>query len=181
MILLTVFLLCLKLFACLLIADFVSGVGHWIQDRYFHSSLNPVGRWIAVNNVQHHTRPRFLLTGSYWSRNAVPVSIGICLLTVLYGFYLLSPFVAVTVLLATQSNEIHACAHRTDRENWVVVGWLQSAGILQSRRHHGHHHTSPYEANYCLITNLLNPILDKLNIWRGFEWVLLRVFRVPID
>ena len=37
---------------------------------------------------------------------------------------------------------------------------------------HGYHHTSPYNINYCVMTNYLNPILNKIKYWEFLEWII---------
>ena len=66
-------------------------------------------------------------------------------------------------------NELHAIAHRTDKENGKIVCWIQKIGLIQSRKMHGLHHTSPYEINYCVMTNYCNPILNFIGFWNKLE------------
>src|SRR5579871_3572367 len=42
--------------------------------------------------------------------------------------------------------------------------------LLRFGQHH-HHHLSKKDAAYCVLTGLLNPILDGCRFWRALEWV----------
>jgi sterol desaturase/sphingolipid hydroxylase (fatty acid hydroxylase superfamily) len=166
---LTLLLVGLKLTFCLFLADLISGIGHWIEDRYFHSELNIVGPLLAIPNLMHHTNPRGFLKGSYWNRNGIPITIGLVLIPLFWAVSWLSIYSFLTIILLSQSNEIHACAHRSDKENTRLIKWFQKIGLLQSRRHHGYHHRAPYDCRYCILTDFLNPVLDRLLFWSVLE------------
>ncbi len=52
-----------------LIADFLSGFWHWIEDRYFDERWPIIGHYIAKPNTLHHAQPTAFLKQSYLSRN----------------------------------------------------------------------------------------------------------------
>jgi ubiquitin-conjugating enzyme E2 variant len=54
------------------------------------------------------------------------------------------------------------------------VNWFQKARILQTPRHHAQHHRGAKNTHYCVITNVLNPALDRIGFWRGLEWCIER-------
>src|SRR6185436_11725797 len=43
-----------------------------------------------------------------------------------------------------------------------------------------HHHTDPKSSHYCVLTNFLNPILDRLHLWNFFERAISRTFGVSL-
>src|SRR5690349_8766087 len=62
---------------CLLFCDFLSGLGHWLEDTY--GSLKApafLKRWIVLDNIQHHRLPGTILRGSWWECNRVLVVTG---------------------------------------------------------------------------------------------------------
>lgn len=149
------------LVTCWIAADFLSGVFHWLEDRYARESWPIIGKYIAAPNELHHRQPSAFLAGSYWKRNWTTLA------ATLPFFVLLFPGKWCLVLLfASQANEIHAWAHQRCG-GWVRV--FQSTGILQSSREHGLHHHSPYAVRYCVMSDWLNPILDELKFWRFLE------------
>jgi ubiquitin-conjugating enzyme E2 variant len=50
--------------------------------------------------------------------------------------------------------------------------------ILQSAKHHALHHTDPKNSHYCTITNVLNPVLDRLYFWDSLETVLAKTIGI---
>ena len=65
-------------------------------------------------------------------------------------------------------NEVHYWAHRPSTAP-AIVRVLQESGVLQAPKHHALHHRAPHDCRYCILTNLLNPALDKLGFWYGLE------------
>jgi len=158
-------------FAAWLLADFLSGVGHWFEDRYLVGSDSWVGRHIGAPNEKHHSQPLAFLEGNYWTRNWT------CFLASGVGLVIglaigLPYWVLLAIALTSQSNEIHAWGHQKCNK---FISALQETGFLQSARHHGLHHHSPFNVRYCVHTNWLNPILDLINFWQALEWLLALV------
>jgi hypothetical protein len=46
---------------------------------------------------------------------------------------------------------------------------LQRSGLILSPEHHVTHHTAPYSTYYCITHGMLNPLLARLNFFRGAE------------
>ncbi len=159
-----------------LVADFLSGLWHWIEDRYFDTQWPLIGEYIAKPNELHHAQPAAFLNQGYWRRNwttIVPASTALAIaLPMRAPWWLCLAFVFVS-----QANEIHAWAHR--RVTRRVIRGLQEFGVLQSVRHHMLHHKDPFSTRYCVMSDWLNPVLDRLLFWRGCEWLLARV-GIPI-
>jgi ubiquitin-conjugating enzyme E2 variant len=154
------------LLACYLLADLIAGFWHWLEDRYFDVTWPVIGKYIAKPNELHHEQPSAFLFQSYWSRNwttILPAAIAFCLTVP-------SPICMVFVFVS-QANEIHAWAHSKGKVSWWVAV-LQETGLLQSPLHHGHHHRSPFEVKYCVMSDWLNPILDHFQVWRAMEWLV---------
>jgi ubiquitin-conjugating enzyme E2 variant len=86
--------------------------------------------------------------------------------------------VALAVLLGVNANQVHKWSHRTRHENGRFVALLQQARLIQSPSHHQRHHIHGKDSHYCVLTDFLNPILDRTGFWRGLESVIDRVFRV---
>jgi len=170
----------LKLPLCILCADLLSGVIHWWEDTYGNPAWPGFGPAVIVPNLRHHRWPREFLAGTYWQRNNTSYGLGIVLVALAWVAGLYTPWLALTLLLAVHANEVHRCAHRSPRENGRIVRWLQAAGVMQSARHHGRHHSAPYDCRYCIMTNVLNPVLDRLRFWLALEWVLRRGFGVQV-
>jgi ubiquitin-conjugating enzyme E2 variant len=87
-------------------------------------------------------------------------------------FGILTWQVWLVVILGANANQIHKWPHRTPAENEAFISLLQRIRLIQTPRHHGHHHTNPKNSHYCVLTNLLNPILDGIKLWDTLEWVI---------
>lgn len=154
-------------------ADFIAGVFHWLEDRYFEADWPFIGKYIATPNQEHHAKPQAFLQGSYIYRNwttIVPALAGfaVCMLVpALHSGWL-------TCLFLTQANEVHAWGHQRGLLT-APIRMLQETGIVQSCRHHAEHHRSPHDVRYCVMSNWLNPFLDHFGVWAMAERLLAKV------
>lgn len=166
------FLLLAQIIACWLAADFLSGFWHWIEDRYFEERWPIIGKYIAKPNALHHAQPAAFLAAGYWKRNWTTILPAVTALALSWSIG--APWQVLLVFaFASQANEIHALAHQ--RAPWRIVRGLQEFGLLQSPRHHAEHHRSPFNVRYCVMSDWLNPLLDRVHFWVLLEKALQRV------
>lgn len=164
-----------KVLGGLYIADLISGFVHWLEDRYGDPKWPIIGHTIRENQ-QHHFTPRSFLGGTLWTRNREVLAIGAVFLAVFALVGWLNLITISAVLFGICANEVHASAHRSPKENGPLITWLQKTGFMQSHRHHAAHHRHAKDSYYCVLTNHMNPILEKLQVFRGLEWVMKRGF-----
>ncbi|MFZ5756515.1 MAG: fatty acid desaturase CarF family protein [Pseudomonadota bacterium] len=164
-------MLALKLFCTVLLADLVSGLVHWAEDAYARPGMPLVSR-IAENNLLHHRKPRAFLANSWWESSADLLAIGAAILALAWWQDALTVWLLLFVLLAVNANQIHKWTHMSRREVPRIVGWLQRARILQTPREHARHHTGEKNSHYCVMTNVSNPVLEKLRFWTALEWLV---------
>lgn len=151
-----------------MIADLLSGIFHWLEDRYGNPDWPIIGKYVVQPNLLHHTRPAALCEGGYWNRNNTTI------ITSAIGaacFYW-SPMMLIAFAILSQANEVHSWAHQ--KCNGVIRA-LQKIGVLQSPRHHSIHHRRPFDRYYCVMTNYLNPVLNLVGFWLLLEsivWVV---------
>lgn len=153
---------------CLLAADFLTGLLHWVEDTWLAPGKSELlDRWVINDNIGHHRTPGGIRAGHYWSTNRVCIVLAAAAasLCAFAGVRAWEPYAVLLVL--AQSNQLHLWAH-TSRPP-AIVALLQRARILQSARHHAKHHKSPYAVRFCTVTELLNPLLDGLHFWRALE------------
>lgn len=161
-------MIALHLAACLLVADFITGVGHWLEDTWAAP-----GRWSALNrlivepNIDHHRRPGAMNANAYWETNRVTIALAATVALVLVALHVSAWEPYVVLALVGNSNQVHAWAHT--RRVPRAVALLQRVGLLQSMRHHGLHHRRPYASRFCTMTDFLNPLLDGTRFWRALE------------
>jgi len=160
---------------CLLLADLLSGLVHWAEDAYGEAHWPLVGRAVIAPNLLHHRDPR-AMTRQSWLRNVdLPALLGALVLLAagLTGHLTWRWTLTVTLLVLT--NLVHRWAHQAPWENGRLISALQRTGLLQSRGAHAAHHRWPRQSHYCALTDYLNPVLERLRLWRGLERLILRL------
>ncbi|MBP9854594.1 MAG: hypothetical protein KBD53_06990 [Candidatus Omnitrophica bacterium] len=159
----------LQIIICLLIADFLSGVSHWVVDAYSPKDNAFIKRHITDPVILHHYKPREFTKNSWikstWAPMLVASIFGLGI-NLIFGFNWMT---VLTLFIAINGQEVHKWSHRTKKENGPVITFLQDLRVIQTRRHHSAHHKSPNDCAYCVITNYLNPILDKMHFWDNLE------------
>ena len=160
--------------ATVLVADLATGTLHWAEDAYGHPDTPLFGKLFIRPNIVHHHFPRYFLKKSWWQSSADLLLVNAAIIGVAASLGWLTWHVWLFCFLAANSNHIHKCAHRTRKENGPIISALQRWGILQNPAHHAIHHTDPKASRYCVITNLVNPVLDGLHFWAGLEWVIAK-------
>lgn len=147
-----------------LAADFFSGLFHWFEDRYGVESWPIVGPLIVAPNVEHHAQPMAFTRQGFFARNwttFVP-AFALASLAWLAGWH----WLALALAFAAAGNEIHSWAHqRCSRP----IRALQLLGIIQSQEQHAAHHRQPFDRNYCVMTDYLNPVLTAVGFWPAVE------------
>lgn len=153
-----------------LLADLLTGLAHWIEDRVLWSTMPLLGRWIVIPNRLHHADPMAFLSSSAWARNNTTwaATAAVALPWLLLGGFSYVWLGALAGGLA--ATEIHVRAHRNAGAGpWAV---LQEIGIVQSTGQHARHHRGAMDSRYCVLTDWLNPILDTAGVWVRLEAAL---------
>jgi ubiquitin-conjugating enzyme E2 variant len=164
----------LEAFVCLLIADFLAGLLHWAEDTWLAPGASPLlDKWVVLPNIDHHRRPGAIREGSYWVNNQVSIFLAAVPLLLLVGLNVHAWEPYLVILLASQSNQFHMWAHCANPP--ALVKLLQNSGLLQRAALHAVHHKRPYGVRYCTTTSYLNPILDRIDFWRGLERIAVRL------
>lgn len=166
-------LILIKAFLVTLLADFVSGVVHWLEDVYAKPGM-PLVHNIAVNNELHHKKPRAFLVKNWWQSSYDVVIASVIILLIAWWMDALTWPLALFAVLTANANQIHKWAHQSTREKHPIVTTLQRLRILQTPRHHARHHSGQKNSHYCVMTNLLNPVLERIQFWRCLERVIAR-------
>jgi len=157
-----------------LAAEFVAGLVHWFEDAYIRERTPLVGRLIGRPNIVHHHYPRFMTRHTWWQSSWDLALLSVLLVVGAWCLGLLTWHVWLFAILAANANEFHKWEHRTRKENGRIISFFQDIRVLQTARHHAKHHTDPKNSHYCTITNFLNPVLDRIHFWAGFEWLLAK-------
>lgn len=170
----------IKVAIAILVADLLTGIVHWWEDAYGNPNWKFLGESVIIPNLQHHKSPRAFIKGTYWTRINTSLGLGIVLIALCWVFSIFNFYSVLAILIAAHGNEFHRFAHQTIKENGKFITALQNIGLLQSRKHHGLHHKSPFVHHYCVVTNYLNPILEFIHFWEMLEFILKHVFRIKV-
>jgi ubiquitin-conjugating enzyme E2 variant len=163
--------------SAILLADFITGFFHWFEDAYLPYCTNhPLFGNIAKDNVLHHYFPRAMLAFStiehcHYSLPATTL-IAILLLYTFPRFVRKNAiFLIVLFVFINMANIIHSWSHMRKCELHPLVLFLQNHGVLVSHEHHRVHHQTR-DTRYCVITPLMNGILDSICFWKGLERIV---------
>ena len=155
------------------LADFISGLGHWWEDRYATVRMKLIAKAIVLPNMLHHKMPKAFLNANYWQRNNIPILATTLIALIMYYLHILGLTGAITLLVLSQINEAHAYSHRSQKDIPQSIRFLQKAGLLQTAKHHNLHHSGRHEYHFCILTVYLNPVLDTLGFFRFLERIIL--------
>jgi hypothetical protein len=151
-----------------LAADLVTGAFHWWEDKFGSESWPIVGPWIIRPNRLHHRAPLAFTKHGFWGRNRASI-IAALIAGALLGFLFgPQPWILALAIGGGLSNEIHRFAHQPSSAT-VWLGVLQQIGVIQSPREHARHHRPPHDANFCILTDWLNPLLEAVGFWTRLE------------
>jgi ubiquitin-conjugating enzyme E2 variant len=160
----------IEILACVLVADFITGLIHWFEDTYAIPFWQPVDDLIVHPNILHHADPLHFTMGSVLYRNYHTFALAGLVMLIAWPLGYLTWQFALIAVLASMGNEIHAWSHK--RPSNTLIRLLQDMKLLISPEQHAKHHRKPYDKCYCTITNWVNPILDGIQFWRALEFCI---------
>lgn len=152
-----------------LFADFCSGVYHWFADTYRTQSDN-VNAVLFDNFQIHHVQPYLIAEHDIFWVNWETNLLSICMTGI--AIYFDSIFWFIASLGTMVVNQVHRMNHsyRKTQKKPFALKMLWKCCVIQDPNHHSKHHTGLHNTSYCILTPLLNPILDFLTFWRGLEY-----------
>lgn len=160
-----------------LIADFTSGVAHFMADNLGTEATPVIGRLVIAPFREHHAEPEAMLKHGFLERNGNSALISLVAISWVPFYkgdhpliYWLAYSCLWTGLWVLITNQIHAWAHQ-QKPHRLVRG-LQTVGLLLSPQHHGRHHAAfdpgpdaPRGSNYCITSGFcdrfLNPVAGR--------------------
>lgn len=167
-----------QIFALWILSDLITGVVHWWQDTYGNPEWPLIGKYVVDPNLKHHKNPREMVTIAYWRLMRASIVTACVLMPLLWLCGWHSWRMVLCLAFSSQGNWVHLLAHRTVRENGKVITLLQKLGVFQSRRMHGWHHRAPYDTNFFILTDYLNPIFNKMKFFMKLERAVEKVFGI---
>ena len=161
-----------QIVGCILLADFLTGLGHWFEDTYSVPTWPILGRIIAEPNINHHLQPNEMAP-TFWERNKWQLIPAWVFLIGLATISLLTWEIALIINALALGNETHSWCHKKVSNPLITL--LQDMGISINPRQHHKHHKHPYEKTFCTLTNFVNPVVDRLQLWRFLEWIIAKL------
>jgi hypothetical protein len=155
----------------ILLADFLSGLVHWAEDSYFSPTTPLLGRAIQLN-MRHEADPGALAANPWYISIRSSLACAAVLLAIIWISGASRPVWFLAAVAGVFANQIHKWAHTRPDAVPAPVRALQRVHILQSARHHAVHHRSRSRCRYCVMTEVLNPLLDRVAFWRGLEYIV---------
>ena len=168
-----------QVIGCILLADFITGFIHFLEDTYLvPSSFKSFDDLVTHPNILHHKDPMHFTMGDVLHRNYHLFLAAGMVLLIAYPLGYLTWQLALITILAALGNEIHAWSHKRPK-NWFLRLLLDMKLVI-SPEQHAKHHKRPYSKCYCTVTNWVNPILDGIQFWAWLEWCLKLVGIKPM-
>jgi plasmanylethanolamine desaturase len=161
------------------VADFLSGLVHFLFDNLGSPSTPLVGQKFIKPFRDHHDDPKAMTLGDVVAVNAdnclacLPVLIPVFFLLDVTGHPYIGVFMVSVLFFTMMTNQLHKWAHMTRRP--AIVSALQRAHLVLTIDHHQVHHTAPFDTHYCITWGILNSALDGVGFWPA----LLRLLRRP--
>jgi len=169
----------IKIVLLYLLADFVTGLFHFLVDRY--GKMN--GRYMtkSVNLLLiHHEEPRKIISQTYWeiTGGVYKISLLIFCISLMWGF---NWELLIFLLFCSNGNMIHKWSHQQKSKTSFIIRFLQKFKLIQTQSHHSKHHIGHFNKNYCVMTIFINPILHQLRFWESLIYLLKLVNIKPIN
>ena len=163
-----------------LLADFTSGVVHWLADTWGSPDVPVIGKALLRPFREHHLDQKAITRHDWVETNGnnclicLPAGTGALLVPVesAWSFFAVA-WLAWAMLWVMATNQFHKWAHQ-DRPA-PVIAFLQRWHVVLPPAHHAIHHSAPYTSHYCITTGWLNRPLAAIRFFRGLEWLVTRL------
>lgn len=171
------------------LADFITGVIHWIEDRYLDAGQSlEFARGVATDNILHHDEPTAMCRNTPWEnmRSAAYFAWPIAGFAIFLGAPL---WLWLGLAFTSVGNLVHRFSHMPKRDVPRLIRAMQELGLFISAKHHQTHHYAMGQkigkamANraYCPMSDWVNPVIDRIHFWLWCERALALVGLKTID
>ena len=157
----------LGVLAAFCIADFMSGLIHWLADHYGDRNMAILGRLFIGPFRDHHDDPEALLRQDWIELLEGSAFLGLPVSMALFVSHVsgsgLVPGVFVTTLtLVPIFGAFAVAAHRWAHSTSVpfAVKLLHTSGVLIKPKSHTVHHRGDHTSHFCILSGWCNPLLN---------------------
>jgi len=168
----------LDIILIVLLVDLASRFLHWLEDSYGRPEWPITGALITRPNILHHHTPTAFTHNSWLHSANLLLVIAVLIIAGAWTLDMLTWQLVLFVTIGANANEIHKWAHLPAERRYTIVRYLHRLSLLQTPRHHARHHMDGKDSHYCVVTNLVNPVLEALDFWRGMEKAIEWAFGV---
>lgn len=167
-----------------MLADFLTGLIHWWEDRFLDLPRSKILAAIELDNYVHHINPEAMGKLSAWENIKEHAWAGWTL--ALVSWYLGAPlWLWLAFFFASFGNLVHRWAHVPRSKVPTVVRWIQRTGLMITASHHAGHHREGRTLvmkdqsyrRFCPMTNWVNPVLDSIGFFPRLERTIRHCLR----
>jgi ubiquitin-conjugating enzyme E2 variant len=163
------------IFFGLLLADFVSGLVHWMGDTWGTPEWPIIGKTLIRPFREHHVDPLAMTRHDLIESSGTHCMISLPVLSALHFVPLAGSGITlfgVTALLSMVlfvflTASVHKWAHLDQNPKAIV--WLQRLHLILTPEHHSIHHAAPFAKYYCITNGWMNPILTRIGFFPQAE------------
>ncbi len=161
------------------LADLVSGVVHWLADRYGTEQTPLLGANFIRPFREHHTDPKAITHHDFIETNGSSCILSAPVLGVAFFVLPATPSLVTTFVLSETlafclaifaTNQFHKWAHTDSPPRFVSL--LGKTSLILTSQHHDIHHSAPFDRNYCITTGWWNPLLERFSVFSRVETIL---------
>ncbi len=149
------------------LADFVSGLVHFLGDTFGSERTPVLGKAFIHPFREHHVDQTAICHHGFFEVNGNNSLISLPFALLAAWIAPVHPLLAALIfffllgILAT--NQFHKWAHAPQVPRFVA--WLQRRRLILSPKHHAVHHTPPHDTYFCITAGWMNPILHRIGFF----------------
>jgi hypothetical protein len=151
-------------------ADLLSGLVHWLGDRFFEEDTPLVGRALIRPFREHHRAPRAMVAHGFLELTGnsclVLLPVAAAAPAAPAGIFTDAALLALAIT-GVLTNLFHRWAHTPAPPR--MAAWLQRSGLVLSPAAHARHHGGAFDGAYCVTSGWLNPLVDRLGLFARLE------------
>ena len=160
-----------------LLADLLSGLAHWVGDRFFEETTPFIGPGFIAPFRRHHVVPEEMV--EHGTVELVGNTAVLALPTLALAFHgldladgsslaLLAGALTLSAMVGgVCTNLFHRWAHMERAPR--LARRLQALGWIITPARHALHHSNSFDSSYCITTGWLNAPMDRLGVWGWLE------------
>ncbi|BDA77865.1 hypothetical protein LPTSP3_g07950 [Leptospira kobayashii] len=151
-----------------IIADFLSGMVHFLCDNFGDENTAYFGPAFIQPFRMHHVDPTDITKHDFFETNGNTCLVVLPVMGIYYFvFDSISVWISFSFLFSITSivftNQFHKWAHLENPPGWIRI--LQTSGMILPKKMHSMHHTPPFSSYYCITCGWLNPLFEFIKFF----------------